>query len=66
MSSPALTHELDDAGEWIANHVAADSTTTVHSIWVCSIRDSQKVLVESQNWRSCNQRAKSWLTHGSQ
>ncbi|KAJ5267347.1 hypothetical protein N7478_010155 [Penicillium angulare] len=66
MSSPVLNHELDDAVEWIANHVAADSTTTVHSIWVCSIPDSQKVLVESQNWRSCNRRAKSWLAHGSQ
>ncbi|KAJ5267381.1 hypothetical protein N7478_010189 [Penicillium angulare] len=30
ISSPALNHELDDAVEWIANHVTPDSTTTVH------------------------------------
>ncbi|KAJ5267447.1 hypothetical protein N7478_010255 [Penicillium angulare] len=48
MSSPALTHELDAAGDWIANHVAPDSTTTVHSTWCGSNQKIGAVAIEGQ------------------
>ncbi|KAJ5267254.1 hypothetical protein N7478_010062 [Penicillium angulare] len=58
MSSPVLTHELDDAGEWIANHVATDSTGTVHSIWCWSNHKIGAVAIGGQ-------RAGSSMVHSS-
>ncbi|KAJ5267781.1 hypothetical protein N7478_010589 [Penicillium angulare] len=58
MSSPVLNHELDDAGEWIANHVAADTTTTVHFDLECAGRITKLAQLQSKG----NELARPWFT----
>ncbi|KAJ5100754.1 hypothetical protein N7456_007008 [Penicillium angulare] len=53
-----LNHELDGASDWIANHVAPDSTTTIHSIWCGSNHKIGAVAIGGQ-------RASSPMVHSS-